>query len=104
MDNLSRRSFLKKGSTAVGAAGVAAVAPGLRGVVWGNAADRRIQHEHPHEAEHEHQLAGEAAHEEPLVAHVRNLNTGEIDLFVGQRRVTVRDRATASRLDRATRS
>jgi hypothetical protein len=96
MDNLSRRSFLKKGSVAVGAAGVAVAAPGLGKVVREKASGEPTR-------AHEPDLPAEAASEGPLVAHVRDLATGEIDLFVGERRVTVKDRATASRLYRATR-
>lgn len=34
----------------------------------------------------------------PIVAHVRNARTGEIDVFTGDRQVTVHDRALAARL------
>jgi hypothetical protein len=36
-----------------------------------------------------------------LVAHVRNVRSGHIDLYVGTRQVSVQDRALASRLARA---
>jgi TAT (twin-arginine translocation) pathway signal sequence len=36
-----------------------------------------------------------------LVAHVRDARTGQIDLYVGTRQVSVQDRALASRLARA---
>jgi len=35
---------------------------------------------------------------EPVVAHVRDARTGEIDVFVGERKVRIRDRAVAARL------
>jgi hypothetical protein len=38
-----------------------------------------------------------------LVAHVRNVRKGDIDLYVGTRQVSVRDRALATRLARAAR-
>jgi hypothetical protein len=38
-----------------------------------------------------------------LVAHVRDVRSGDIDLYVGTRQVSVRDRALASRLARAAR-
>jgi hypothetical protein len=38
-----------------------------------------------------------------LVAHVRDAHRGDIDLYVGTRHVSVRDRALASRLTRAAR-
>ncbi len=36
-----------------------------------------------------------------VVAHVRDVRAGHIDLYVGTRQVSVRDRALASRLARA---
>jgi hypothetical protein len=36
-----------------------------------------------------------------LVAHVRNVRSGHIDLYVGTRQVSVQDRALATRLARA---
>jgi hypothetical protein len=96
MDNLSRRSFLKKGTLAVGTAGVAVAAPRLRGMVRPEPGGEHAEPDEP-------DPAAEAASEGPIVAHVRSVATGEIDLFVGERRVTVKDRATASRLYRATR-
>jgi hypothetical protein len=38
-----------------------------------------------------------------LVAHVTNVRSGDIDLYVGTRHVSVRDRALATRLARAAR-
>jgi len=35
---------------------------------------------------------------EPVVAHVRDVASGHIDIFVGDRQVTIRDRAMAARL------
>jgi hypothetical protein len=40
---------------------------------------------------------------EPVVAHVRDASTGQIDLFVGTRHVRVRDHELAARLTRAVR-
>jgi hypothetical protein len=36
--------------------------------------------------------------DDPVVAHVRDARTGEIDVFVGDRQVRIRDRAVAARL------
>jgi len=46
---------------------------------------------------------GAAAHTEPVVAHVRDARTGDIDLFVGTRHVQVRDHDLAARLANAAR-
>lgn len=40
---------------------------------------------------------------EPVVAHVRNVATGEIDVYIGERQVRIRDRGVAARLARASR-
>jgi len=50
--------------------------------------------------------AGEAAEtgghlDQPLVAHVRDLDTGEIGLFYGDHEVVYRDRKLAAQLHRA---
>ena len=37
-----------------------------------------------------------------LVAHVRDVSTGAIDVYVGERQVTIRDRSVAARLAAAT--
>lgn len=47
--------------------------------------------------------APDNASEEPLVAHVRDPRTGEIDLYVGERHVSLRDRDLAARLVAAAR-
>lgn len=45
-----------------------------------------------------------SAHDDgDLMAHVTNVRTGAIDLYVGTRHVSVRDRALAARLARAAR-
>jgi hypothetical protein len=40
---------------------------------------------------------------EPLIAHVRDLSTGEITVYMGENEYTYRDQQLASRLFRATR-
>jgi hypothetical protein len=45
----------------------------------------------------------DAAGSEQVVAHVRDPRRGEIDLMVGEREVTVRDRKLAARIARAAR-
>ena len=46
---------------------------------------------------------GGSADDGDLIAHVTNVRSGAIDLYVGTRHVSVRDRALASRLARAAR-
>jgi hypothetical protein len=105
MQSLSRRSFLHKGGLTVGAVGAAAAMPSLGRLVrrggTGAAAGRVAAGSGGAEA-----LATDregTRTEGPIMAHVRDLRRGEIDVFVGTRKVTLRDRATADLLYRATR-
>jgi hypothetical protein len=43
------------------------------------------------------------AHDQPLVAHVRDASTGEVDVFTGTRHIRVVDRQLAASLARAAR-
>ena len=95
MSTFNRRDFLKTGSMAVVAAGVVTALPVLPAVA--GAAKPRVK-------------APTGAPEgpaspltEPLVARVRDVNTGEIDLFVGEQHIVTRDRALAAALARAAR-
>ena len=104
MENLSRRSFLQKGTLAVGSVGMIAAAPALgkvhRAVAVGTAPAVRMAPA----AAHDPGAATETrpAHE-AIVAHVRDARSGVIDLYVGKRRVTVTDRRIAAQLARAAR-
>ena len=98
MSEFSRRLFLKSGSAAVIAAGAVSAIPGLPGALGA------LEAQAPADAG-----AGEAAVadsesavlSEPLVAHVRDLATGEIGLFSGTREITLLDPQLAARLLRA---
>ena len=105
MENLSRRSFLQKGSLAIGTAGVAAAAPGLLRPRRGAKAEGRAAEALASAAPRRSEAAVVENHhvETPIIARIRDVKTGEIDLFVGQRRVTIHDVETAGRLYRATR-
>jgi hypothetical protein len=83
MNDLSRRRFLHS-SFGVAMVGAIAVVPGLTGV---------LKLSKPQAAGGaKAMLAG------PLVAHVRDLATGEISLLVGTNHVVHRDRELAARL------
>jgi len=95
---VSRRAFLGRGSLAVAAAGVLSTVPGLSGLLGvaeteGPAADASVAGAD----------AGGANLSEPLVAHVRDLSTGEISLFNGTQEVVVRNPQLANQLARAAR-
>jgi hypothetical protein len=100
MSRFTRRTFLKTSSTAVVAAGALSAVPGLPAAVGAldstapadvGAADAALAD------------AGTTTLAEPLVAHVRDLSTGEIGLFSGTREITVLDPGLAARLVRAVR-
>jgi len=91
MSDMDRRSFLTRGSMIVAAAGAVAAVPGVAdGLVAGEADVPAVEGE-----------AGTLA--EPLVAHVRDLATGEIGVFTGTREVVLRDPGLAGRLFQASR-
>lgn len=100
MSEFTRRAFLKTSSAAVAAAGALAAAPALPAAVGAlessgpadaTAADGAVAD------------AGAPSLGEPLIAHVRDLATGEIGLFAGTREITVLDPSLAARLIRALR-
>jgi hypothetical protein len=93
MEAINRRLFLMRSSMAVAAAGVAtAIAPALTAAeTEAPAADAAVD-------------SGAAeTMSEPLVAHVRDLASGEIGIYSGTREVTFHDPGLASRLFNATR-
>jgi hypothetical protein len=105
MENLSRRSFLQKGSVAAGAVGMAAALPTLARLPRTSpaAVNRKLESQSPARNTNAISAANRADREWPIVAHLRSLETGDIDVFVGDRRITLHDPATAGRLYQATR-
>jgi hypothetical protein len=82
--------FLKRGSIAVAMAGMATSTPLLTGATS--------------EATTEAAALPEGAQlTEPVVAHLRDLTTGEINVFVGNRQVVVNDPRLAHAIFRASR-
>jgi hypothetical protein len=94
MPGLSRRMFLKRGSLAVAAAGALSAIPGLPALVSSSEV----------EAPSAGSVAGDAgALTEPLVAHVKDLQTGEMSLYVGEREVVYHDPRLAAVIRNAAR-
>lgn len=81
MSDTSRRGFLFLAGTGAAVVGAAAVAP---------AAVAATQPEG----------SGETAGEGELVAHVRDIRTGEVSVMMGEREVVVHDRALCASLTR----
>jgi hypothetical protein len=94
MNRLSRRVFLKRGSVAVAMAGLATSTPLLtEAASQSPSLDAGVTSALPEGA----QLS------EPVVAHLRDLTTGEINLFVGSRQVVLNDPKLAHAIFRASR-
>jgi len=85
--NTSRRAFLSRGSLGLALAGAAALVPGLSTVLKLPAPSFAAP-----------ALPSTA---EPLVAHVRDLASGEVSLMLGTDHVVLRDANLAARLYRA---
>jgi hypothetical protein len=99
MNELSRRLFLKRGSLGVVAAGIASSVPGASlisslGSEGGDAGEA---------ASLSSAEVGSANEAGPLVAHVTDVSTGEISIFLGENEYSYRDPQMAARLLRATR-
>ena len=95
MSPYNRREFLKRGGVVAAAAGVVSVVPTALPALAGAARTKSTHSEAPEE-----ETGGQL--DQPLVAHVRDLRTGEIGLFYGDREITYRDPKLAARLYRAT--
>jgi hypothetical protein len=91
--SLSRRSFLRRGTVTAAAVGVVASVPGLSGLLVSATADAPAAESAANEAE-----ADAGALSQPLLAQVKDLNTGEISLFAGEREIVIRNPAVARSL------
>ncbi len=90
---LSRRSVLR-GAASAGAAGLAMT------TLVASPALAASQHAHAGTAEAEN-VPGHIADGEAVVVHVRDVRSGEMDVYRGTTHVRVHDRALAARLARA---
>jgi hypothetical protein len=98
MEPVSRRQFFKHAGSAAAVAVIAGTAASPLGLAGAGASTLGARDHEPPLAPHE-----ELTTNESLVAHVKDSQTGEISLFIGQREVTLHDRKVAARLIRATR-
>jgi hypothetical protein len=96
--DLSRRLFLKRGSLGV-AVGLVSTVPGLPGLLTQVSSDAPAVDD----AAAESTGADAAALSEPLVVHVKDIQSGEMSLYFGEREVAYRDPQLASRILRAAR-
>ena len=97
MSGLSRRTFLTRGSLAVAVGSVATAVPGLGSILETAPAEAPEINGALTEAE-----AGAASQSGALVAHVSDVQSGEISLFQGESQVTFKDPGLVARMYRAT--
>jgi hypothetical protein len=96
--SLSRRNFLRRGTFTAAAVAVASSVPGISTLVASTAAEAPAVDTGVSDA------AGDGGDlTEPLVAQVKDLDTGEISLFQGEREVVVHSPALARSLASAAR-
>lgn len=98
MSILSRRSFLTRGSLVVGGAGLAASIPGLPSLLTAAESDAPAVES---AVTDEEVVAADTSG--PLVAHLQDLRSGRISLFVGEREISVTNPGLAAQLYRSTR-
>jgi hypothetical protein len=98
MATFNRRSFLIQGSTVLAAAGAATALPGFLTTPAG--AD--VAKDHP-AGKGETLGATSGSLDEPLVAHILDLTTGEIALFQGENEFVLHDPQLARKLAGAAR-
>jgi hypothetical protein len=96
MQEVSRRVFFKRPERRRGRRGRLRVSPRVR-----RSSRREARAATPKEASF--RPKDDTPVGEHLVARVKNARTGEINLFIGQKEVTIHDRQIAARLIRATR-
>ena len=94
MENVSRRGLLRNGSLAVVGVGLVGAAPTF------SAGDASAAGRSSATASESAALLTGANLDGPLVAHVKNLSTGEIGVYMGTSEVTFRDPQLAAKLYR----
>jgi hypothetical protein len=99
-NGLSRRRFLGRGSLVAGAAAAMAAVPGLGALMSAGEADAPAVTGTAGTAATEVGSGTLADVSEPVVAHVVNASTGEINLYQGAQQITTRNPALAQALVR----
>jgi hypothetical protein len=95
---LSRRKFIHRGTLTAAAVGVVTSVPGWSGLLTSGMASAPAAQEDATEVDGEMGTVSQ-----PLFAQVKDLSTGEISVFQGEREVIIRDAAVANRLFSAAR-
>jgi hypothetical protein len=99
VEGFDRRKFLKGSSVAAGLAGAMTVLPGaLPAFAKTTQAASRPSAKGSDAAVAASASAGTGATSDPIVAHIRDAGNGQIDLFVGTRHISVKDRNLTNRI------
>lgn len=93
MATISRRTFLIRGSLGAAAAAVASALPGLPSIATTAAEDAPAGEDGAAVVTEDLPLTSET-----VIAHVTDLRSGQLSVFVGEQEFTVVDRALTSRL------
>ena len=101
MSEFSRRIFLKRGTAAVALAGAASAIPGLPALV--GIADTQAPADVGTAESAAEDTGPLASVDGPIIAHIRDLASGEIGLFTGTDEITVHDPQLAASILRALR-
>jgi hypothetical protein len=97
MTTINRRSFLIRGSSVIAAAGAATALPALLPVLSGaDAAEPKAGSAATGAGSTTDSANGPLT--EPLIAHIRDLSTGEIGLFSGEQEIVIHNRQLAQSL------
>jgi hypothetical protein len=97
-NRFTRRAFLWRGSVAAGVAGAVATVPGLPALLSTEAPEAADT-----ASETAPLLPEEAASlTQPLVAHIRDLASGQMDLYIGDQQIAYTNRQLSAQLFRAT--
>jgi len=97
MATINRRSFLIRGSSVIAAAGAATALPALLPVLGGaDAAEPKADSAASGAGSTTDSATGPLT--EPLIAHIRDLSTGEIGLFTGEQEIVIHNRQLARSL------
>jgi hypothetical protein len=94
----SRRTFLRRGTITAAAVGIVGSVPGLPGLLLGASSEAPAVDTGASEAESAAAGAGE-----PIVAHLSDLQSGQVSVFQGEREFVVQSPALARQLYLATR-
>jgi hypothetical protein len=98
MESFDRRKFLKGSTVAAGIAGAMTVVPGALPALAKTEKARSAGSKAQSAGSRAISSSGQSAASEPVVLHVRDARTGQIDLFIGTKQVSVSDRALTQRI------